>query len=189
MFQQFQMIPRDTGVPSYPGFTSFLFFSLSLSFSPAVYSVGNCRYVGSTVYSKHNVIADIGRRRSRYTHLFSSCSRRAFPPRLAACLRPNGNLHAGQILFRRRPLSFTISFPPLFRSFVRSFVFPPFLRHCPSVRLYARASMLRNANTRKGTKPRERVNERARPCTHGKFGASPTKTPKKLGGERGRKKN
>lgn len=134
MFQQFQMIPRDTGVPSYPGFTSFLFFSLSLSFSPAVYSVGNCRYVGSTVYSKHNVIADIGRRRSRYTHLFSSCSRRAFPPRLAACLRSNGNLHAGQILFRRRPLSFTISFPPLFRSFVRSFVFPPFLRHCPSVR-------------------------------------------------------
>lgn len=45
--------------------------------------------------------------------------------------------------------------------------------------------MLRNANTRKGTKPRERVNERARPCTHGKFGASPTKTPKKLGAGRG----
>ena len=71
------------------------------------------------------------------------------------------------------------------RSFVRSF----FDRFCATVRLYARASMLRNANTRKGTKPRERVNERARPCTHGKFGASPTKTPKKLGGERGRKKN
>lgn len=67
------------------------------------------------------------------------------------------------------------------RSFVRSF----FHRFCATVRLYARASMLRNANTRKGTKPRERVNERARPCTHGKFGASPTKTPKKLGAGRG----
>lgn len=104
---------------------------------PAVYSVGNRRYIDLPVprYSKHNVIADIGRRRSRYTHLFSSYSRRAFPPRLAACLRPNGNLHAGQILFRRRPQrSFTISFPHCARpvqSFVRSF----FDRFCATVRL------------------------------------------------------
>ena len=182
MFQQFQMIPRDRGVPSYPGFTSFLFLSFFLFLSLPSFTRSVIVDTSVLRYSKHNVIADIGWRRSRYTHLFSSCSRRAFPPRLAACLRPNGNLHASQILFRRRPLSFTISFPhysarSVVRSFVRSFVFRPFLRHCPSVRLYTRASMLRNANTQ-GTKPRERMNERARPCTHGKFGASPTKTPK-----------
>lgn len=187
MFQQFQMIPRDTGVPSYPGFTSFLFFSLSLSFSPAVYSVGNCRYVGSTVYSKHNVIADIGRRRSRYTHLFSSCS-------LDELFRLGSRPVYGRMEICTPAKYYSVGDPSRSRSLfphysARSFVRSFFDRFCATVRLYARASMLRNANTRKGTKPRERVNERARPCTHGKFGASPTKTPKKLGGERGRKKN
>lgn len=177
------MIPRDTGVPSYPGFTSFLFFSLSLSFSPAVYSVGNCRYVGSTVYSKHNVIADIGRRRSRYTHLFSSCS----PDEL---FRLGSRPVYGRMEICTPAKYYSVGDPSRSRSLfphysARSFVRSFFHRFCATVRLYARASMLRNANTRKGTKPRERVNERARPCTHGKFGASPTKTPKKLGAGRG----
>lgn len=155
MFQQFQMIPRDRGVPSYPGFTSFLFLSFFLFLSLPSFTRSVIVDTSVLRYSKHNVIADIGWRRSRYTHLFSSCSRRAFPPRLAACLRPNGNLHAGQILFRRRPLSFTISFPhysarSVVRSFIRSFVrfstVSAPLSVCPSV--YSRVHAAKRKHTR-----------------------------------------
>lgn len=173
MFQQFQIIPRDRSVPSYPGFTSFL--SLSLFFFlrsfAAVCSVGNRRYVDHRgTYSEHNVIADIGRQRSRYTHLFSSW----FPTSFSASAR---GLFTAEWKFARRP-NIIPSATPSARSVIRSFVFPPSLRHrsssVSSVRLCTTRPCCGTQTRRTCTPSRTRVHT----YTHGKFGADLTKGPK-----------